>query len=131
MKGIYCLIIELSRNCKIQAGRLGLLELSKGKYIYVGSAMNNLEKRVARHLARKKKKFWHIDYLLANKYAGVLKVYYKETGKIEECKVANKLERIGVPIYGFGCSDCNCKAHLFKIENLGNILKLYSVKFIR
>lgn len=112
MKGAYILIIELPNNQKIQIGKLGEIFLKKGFYAYVGSSMNNLEKRIKRHLKKEKKIHWHIDYLL-NK-ARIFESYLKENNYKEECRLANfflkeKLEKID----GFGSTDCNCKSHLF------------------
>lgn len=116
MKGIYILLIKLSRNIQIKTGSLGKINFKKGIYAYVGSAQNNLEKRVKRHISTNKKMFWHIDYLLSNKFAKVSKVFYKKANKSEECRIASKLT--GNPIQNFGSSDCNCKSHLVKIKNL-------------
>lgn len=111
MIGCYVLIIDLKTSQKIQIGRLGELFFKKGFYVYVGSAMNNLDKRINRHLSKDKKLHWHIDYLLEK--AQILEVYIKENTVKEECKTAHifagKLERIP----GFGCSDCKCDSHLF------------------
>jgi Uri superfamily endonuclease len=87
-------------------------------YAYVGSAQTNLEQRVKRHLKREKRLFWHIDYLLDNNAAEIVKVLYKEGDKTEECKTATRIGENGTPIAGFGCSDCNCKSHLFHIKSL-------------
>ena len=51
--------MELLKEGKIRIGSLGKITFKKGFYAYVGSAMNNLEKRVQRHL-RKKKNFYHL-----------------------------------------------------------------------
>ncbi|RLF60544.1 MAG: GIY-YIG nuclease family protein, partial [Thermoplasmata archaeon] len=64
MKGSYVLIINLKKEKEIEIGRLGRILFNKGYYAYVGSGLNNLEKRVGRHLRKNKKKKWHIDYLL-------------------------------------------------------------------
>ena len=65
---------------------------------------------------RKKKRHWHIDYLLANKNVEIVDVRIKETGKKEECETALNLK--GERVIGFGCSDCRCSSHLIKIDNL-------------
>ena len=113
-KGIYILVIELPKSWKIRIGKLGVLEFSKGLYAYAGSAQNGLEKRIERHRSRKengKKFFWHIDYLLEK--SRILEVYTKPASKEQECETAKSLERKFKPVPGFGCSDCNCKSHLF------------------
>jgi Uri superfamily endonuclease len=124
MKGVYILLINVGKNLQLKIGSLGKINFDKGKYAYVGSAQNNLEKRIKRHTSKNKKKFWHIDYLLDNKFTKVLDVFYKNSGKSEECKIADRLNKTEVPIPNFGCSDCNCKSHLFKIINSDVILKL-------
>jgi len=114
MKGIYALIISLKKDKKIKIGSLGNLNFKKGIYIYIGSAQNNLEKRLARHKSKTKKLHWHIDYLL--KHAKIIKVLTKKGKKSLECKTAQHLLKIQEPIKGFGCSDCKCISHLFKIR---------------
>ena len=124
MKGVYLLIVLVSNNIKSKIGSLGKIKFKKGLYAYMGSAQNNLEKRVARHKSKYKKKFWHVDYLLNNKFTKVQKVFYKKAKKLEECQIAKNLSKIAIPIINFGCSDCSCKSHLFKIKNLRSISKL-------
>ena len=117
MKGTYCLVIELKKDSSIKTGALGRIEFKKGLYCYVGSALNNLEKRVQRHFSKKKKLHWHIDYLLMNKNTSIKKVFYKESKNKEECKIAEfVLKNSTSSIAGFGCSDCKCKSHLFIIK---------------
>ncbi len=110
MKGSYILLIELENDSKIQIGKLGDILFKKGFYVYIGSALNGLEQRINRHLRTDKKLHWHIDYLL--KSAKVDSVYYKENDQREECKIAKSFSKLK-PVSGFGCSDCNCKSHLF------------------
>ena len=117
MKGIYVLIVAIDRNISINTGALGNLNFEKGLYAYVGSAQNNLEERVKRHLRKEKAKFWHIDYLLDSPNVKVLKVFCKRAGKPKECEIAKELARKGFPIRGFGSSDCKCESHLIKVED--------------
>ncbi len=116
MKGSYVLIIELPNDAVISVGKLGKLSFTKGYYIYIGSALNNLEKRVKRHLSRRKKFHWHIDYFL--KFATVRRVLFKESREREECKLARELAKKFTCIKGFGSSDCNCESHLFHSKSL-------------
>jgi Uri superfamily endonuclease len=116
-KGIYILVVSVSKDINVNVGALGSVKFEKGVYAYVGSAQNNLEKRIERHLRKTKQKFWHIDYLLDDANVKVLKVFYENAGKSEECKVANKIGERCVPTKGFGSSDCKCKSHLFKLED--------------
>jgi Uri superfamily endonuclease len=116
-KGIYILVVSVSKDINVNVGALGSVNFEKGVYAYVGSAQNNLEKRIERHLRKTKQKFWHIDYILDDANVKVLKVFYENAGKSEECKVANKIGERCVPTKGFGSSDCKCKSHLFKLED--------------
>ena len=108
----------MKKNCKIKIGALSKIDFKKGKYIYVGSAQKGIENRIARHYLRDKKNHWHIDYLLANKNVKIENYLYKEAGKKEECQIAAFLRHFEEPIGNFGCSDCKCEAHLFKINKL-------------
>ncbi len=115
MKGIYVLIIRVSKDINVNVGALGRKNFAKGLYAYVGSAQTNLEQRVKRHLRREKRLFWHIDYLLANEAAKITQVLFKQADKTWECKTATRIGENGTPIAGFGCSDCRCRSHLFRI----------------
>lgn len=114
MKGIYLLYIEISKDIKQTIGALGEIEFKKGSYVYIGSAQNNLNKRVQRHLSQNKKLHWHIDYLLQNSNVKIVDVYFKEADKQHECLTANSLK--GKPVKNFGCSDCKCESHLIRIS---------------
>lgn len=118
LKGIYLLAVLVSRNKTVKVGSLGPLFFRKGLYVYVGSAQNNLEKRLKRHVEKAaKRKFWHIDYLLAEDAVNVVEAFFKEADKPEECSTAQNLAKFGFPVEGFGCSDCECKSHLFMFES--------------
>lgn len=112
MKGCYILLMELPEDETLKIGKLGRIKFKKGFYAYVGSGMNNLEKRVERHLQKRKKLHWHIDYFL--KRAVIKEVFYAESNKREECKIARKFAKTYTRgIKNFGCSDCKCPSHLF------------------
>jgi Uri superfamily endonuclease len=123
LKGIYALIIRLTNDNIVNVGALGSLSLIKGTYVYVGSAQTNLEQRVKRHLRKEKRLFWHIDYLLDDPAADVVEVLYMQGDKTAECAVANEISKQGEPIEGFGCSDCNCKSHLFRVADCSFLRK--------
>lgn len=115
-KGSYILVIENKKDCRVRVGSLGSIKFGKGLYAYVGSAMNGLEARIRRHLSKNKKTFWHIDYFLKNRNVKIKEVYYKVSDVKEECKIAKKVSQYGEPLKCFGCSDCKCKSHLFRIR---------------
>ena len=111
-KGAYCLIICLNRNKSVKIGALGTLFFRKGYYCYVGSAMNNLEKRIERHKSKTKKIHWHIDYFL--RYGRITQVVKLISNKKIECLLSRSINRISDGfVQGFGCSDCNCNSHLY------------------
>jgi len=114
MRGTYCLVISLPDSVGMRIGSLGTKKLPAGIYVYVGSALSGIERRVSRHRAAKKRRRWHIDYLLDK--ADVLSVIAIPTDrKSTECAVFQALascEDASVPIDGFGSSDCTCRSHL-------------------
>lgn len=115
MKGTYCLVIRLDKPALVRVGRLGTIRFRPGFYVYVGSALGGLEKRMGRHLSPDrtgKKRFWHIDYLLEHgTIAGTRKIISPER---LECRIAQRVGSLpGAPVKGFGSSDCSCKTHLF------------------
>lgn len=123
-KGIYCLLIYLNESKTIKIGKIGSIYFKKGYYCYVGSALNNLEKRIARHKRKNKKIRWHIDYLL--KHAKIINVFSKSTTKKIECKINKRIEKKSDRIINkFGSSDCLCKAHLHycnRLPKISNVL---------
>lgn len=121
LKGSYVLLIQASENHEIKVGKLGELKFEKGWYAYVGSGLNNLEKRIERHLRNEKKTHWHIDYLL--KKTSVENVIYAESMSRNECEIANNLSEKFSFLEKFGSSDCNCESHLFYNENISKLEK--------
>jgi Uri superfamily endonuclease len=117
LKGIYVLIIQVAKDINVKIGAKGKITFKKGMYAYVGSAQTNLEKRIQRHFRKDKHKFWHIDYLLDNDATKITKVFFKKANKPEECKTAKLIGEKNKPTHDFGCSDCNCKSHLFHIHD--------------
>ena len=115
--GIYVLVIWIKEDVRINVGALGGTDFGKGLYAYVGSAQISLDKRVERHFGKSKRKFWHIDYLLDDDNVKILEVFCKKAGKLEECKVAEKVCHEGSQVDGFGSSDCKCPSHLFKLKS--------------
>jgi len=133
-RGVYSLLIELEEEQVIKHRPNLSWHLSKGYYIYTGSALGrgstSLEKRLERHLKVNKKVFWHIDRLLAGAGKVVKVVYAKTTAKME-CEVNKKILSLlhAKPMEGFGSSDCRCRCvgHLLYLtnnqENLDELLR--------
>jgi len=111
VKGSYVLLMELSREQTVIAGKLGAINFTPGYYAYTGSAMNSLYPRIKRHLRRDKKMRWHIDYLLQK--ARIKDIIICETGDKIECLIAGALKERYDSVPGFGSSDCNCPSHVF------------------
>lgn len=116
--GVYCLVIQLLQRSHIRIGCLGTFHFPAGFYVYAGSAQNNLERRIERHLRQKKKIHWHIDYLLG--YGRIVSVYTYAGKKDKECMLSRKIgtmKNAVVPVKGFGSSDCSCNSHLYFFQN--------------
>ena len=111
-RGSYLLILNLKRNRNICVGKLGKVNFSKGFYIYVGSAMANLSKRMERHRHLRKQHHWHIDELRGvAEFHSALAIRSSDRLECEIAKALSKIAEWSVP--GFGSTDCSCKTHLF------------------
>lgn len=119
-KGAYCLCIKIRSQIYVVVGALGRICFEEGRYVYVGSAMNGLEARIRRHLdtsrGTHKAIHWHVDYLLKEEGVDVESIHVQESNARTECSIADAVSGIGAPVKGFGCSDCRCLSHLFKVE---------------
>jgi len=120
-KGIYTLIIFLSKETCLNIGKLGEQRFLEGHYTYTGSALGegalSLKHRISRHTQKEKRNFWHIDFLLANENATVTTVVAAQTNEKLECKLNSYIKTEGrakILVKRFGASDCrkNCGSHL-------------------
>ena len=120
-KGVYTLIIHVTKAGKLNVGRFGLYYFPIGYYTYTGSALGkgttNIRRRLTRHLNRRKKLHWHIDYLLNARSAEAVAVCFAKTSEQMECSVSTAIKMLPkatIPIRGFGSTDClsGCPAHL-------------------
>ena len=118
--GAYLLHLELDSPIRLKVGALGRIQLTAGRYVYVGSAKRNLIARIERHKRLAKRKegsiHWHIDYLLVRREATLVRV--QTFPAEEECVLSQRMARrkgMIVPIPRFGASDCkaSCEAHLY------------------
>lgn len=126
-KGTYCLLLSLREEKKLTIGKLGRFSFPPGYYVYTGRAMRGLLPRIRRHLQRKKRLRWHIDYF--TQAAKIEVVLVCETRDRIECEVNQTIRSwkgAQVIVRGFGSSDClqGCESHLIyfnlrpPIENL-------------
>ena len=127
--GIYVLLLLVSREVTLTIGKLGKQRFPRGYYFYTGSALGkgatSLKHRIARHRRKQKRKYWHIDYLLADENVSVEAVIAAKTNENMECKTNQHLKTIigaEVPVKGFGASDCrkNCGSHLLYFPEIEN-----------
>ena len=81
--------------------------------LYVGSALNSVEKRIARHFRREKKKHWHIDYITSQIQPKVA-VFLRDKRKLEDAIACEFLSNPSLlPVPRFGASDSPLYTHLF------------------
>jgi len=113
VKAVYLLFLDIRQPKNIEVGALGRINFESGTYVYVGSAMNSVEKRLERHFSEVENLHWHIDYLTeeANTFDYFI---LPENSEYEEW-LAEKLENYCEPVKGFGSSDSSQKSHLFKV----------------
>ena len=108
--GVYQLRIRLRRAARIRVGALGGVRFAVGWYIYTGSARSGLVQRIQRHLRSRKRKHWHIDYLLA--VAAQMEAFVLPGVDVAECQLHRTMAGGQTPVPGFGSSDCGCRSHL-------------------
>jgi sugar fermentation stimulation protein A len=113
VRGTYGLVMKMTEPRPIQIGKLGCGVFPAGYYVYVGSALNGLGKRLARHESPRKNRHWHIDYLLEHATLVATRTIISRARL--ECAISRQLGGIsqGVPMKGFGSSDCRCRSHLY------------------
>jgi sugar fermentation stimulation protein A len=111
-RGSYLILYRLPRKRLIEIGGRGMMTFRQGYYIYVGSAMRNLSKRMERHRRIRKKVHWHIDsFSAAADFQAGLPVRSEDDLECELASAVSGMSEWSVP--GFGCSDCSCPSHLF------------------
>lgn len=115
-KGTYVLFLHIPSDTVIGIGSLGPIQFHEGYYCYVGSAMSGLDQRLNRHLSKEKRVRWHIDRLTM--VSDQMYAFESSVDIIPECGLAALLTDNGaIPVVdGFGCSDCDCRTHLFRVE---------------
>jgi Uri superfamily endonuclease len=115
LPGTYALVLAATACREVAIGRLGMLAVQPGFYVYVGSAMGpgGLAARIGRHRRGDKRLRWHVDYLRI--VARIEEVWYAAGSRHRECRWANALRKMsgaGIPMARFGASDCRCPSHL-------------------
>lgn len=116
-RGSYLIVLHLPVEQTITVGALGVRMFPAGYYVYVGSAMQHLSQRVARHrVRRRKRKHWHIDYF--REVADYIGTYAIREPQRREEELAEAIETVAVEsISGFGSSDSARPSHLFRFDH--------------
>jgi len=114
--GTYALILQATREQLIDIGKLGILQVCPGFYVYIGSALGpgGLRARIGYHLRNPRVPHWHIDYL--KQAAFITKVWFLYHPVSQEhawARAFQNLQGSFIPLKGFGSSDCQCTSHLF------------------
>jgi len=110
--GIYFLLVYLKAGVTLII-RHTEHALPRGWYVYIGSAQRYLSRRLARHHRARKKRHWHIDYLLEHARIVESRILPGFTRDDESrcarvwCACADR-----VPVPKFGASDSQAPAHL-------------------
>lgn len=112
--GTYVFLMWNDRGRTVAVGRLGPLRFAPGLYAYVGSALRNLPHRLARHARAEKRVKWHADHL-STRFTPVAALVVESPRRLE-CAVARAVATLAAESFpGFGCSDCRCASHLFRL----------------
>ena len=110
------MVLKSAQAKTIQIGKLAQLNVQKGYYVYIGSAMGpgGVAARLNHHSKISKKPHWHLDYLRAE--TEFHQAYALCSPQRKECQWAALIagsEEVSEPMKGFGSSDCKCNTHLF------------------
>lgn len=118
--GTYAIVLKPNAEHSIKVGKLGMLRVRDGYYIYVGSAFGpgGLKARITHHKRPSHRSRWHIDYLRAA--AEICEVWYTYDPVPREHQWAESLaasKESTIPFPGFGSSDCKCLTHLYHFKS--------------
>lgn len=118
-RGTYALVLRCAITRRVRIGRLGWLDLRPGWYVYVGSAFGpgGLQARIGHHRRVARRPHWHIDYL--RRHAPLDAVWYIACERCEHdlAELIQAMPGATAPLRGFGSSDCDCPAHLFRFDD--------------
>ena len=122
--GTYALLLKCHQSSQVRIGRLGVLELQRGFYVYVGSAFGpgGLVARIQHHRQVAARPHWHIDYL--RPACDLVAVWFTTDSTRCEHSWANAVAQLagaGVSLPGFGSSDCDCETHLFHFDGMPSV----------
>ncbi|MBP7960641.1 MAG: GIY-YIG nuclease family protein [Caldilineaceae bacterium] len=141
--GVYLLRIQIAEPLSVVFGRFrkgAVISLSAGEYVYVGSALVGLGRRLLRHATRldgsahpvrpvlvdhfgltppsAKRLRWHVDYLLDRPEASLTHIVAIKTERPIESSIAGWLMAhpdTWIPATGLGASDDKGHTHLLGV----------------
>ena len=113
-RGTYLVRLIPERSGPVHIGRLGTLTLDGGELLYVGSALGpgGLAARCRHHGRLAARPHWHLDYL--RPYCWVARGL--ERREHVWARALGTLPGASWPLLRFGASDCDCPAHLIRLE---------------
>lgn len=115
--GIYILEIKALKPFFIHHPKFSSVKLLPGFYFYIGSAQKNLLSRLNRHLSKKKKLHWHIDFVTSNPQVEIQRIFVLANANQNFEPLTAKFfinKNYKIPLEGFGSSDDKTvKSHLF------------------
>jgi Uri superfamily endonuclease len=128
LQGTYTLLLTCNKSLRVRVGKIGQTLLVKGHYVYTGSAMGtggaSLERRVARHRRRTKRRRWHVDYLTVRREITVKHVVCLQSDRRLECQINQHIISTlnAQPIaHRAGATDCKCSGHLLSVKVRGGL----------
>ena len=119
--GTYTLILSSSIEKPVSIGKLGILHLNPGFYVYIGSAFGpgGLKARLKHHINPSGRPHWHIDYLSPIlKISKIWHTYDQIRREHHWAQIHAQTKRAIQPLSGFGSSDCRCGSHLFYYQTM-------------
>ncbi|GAB6904397.1 conserved hypothetical protein [Desulfosarcina cetonica] len=118
--GTYALVFHCDAPVSTRVGRLGLIRLPVGYWVYVGSAFGpgGLRARLGHHLKPSARPHWHVDYI---KGAMIPVAVWTTVDPLKRehawAAVLSGIRGARCPVAGFGASDCDCPAHLVHLSH--------------
>jgi Uri superfamily endonuclease len=117
--GTYAIIFYCRLTAPVCIGRLGILHLHPGWYVYLGSALGTggLRSRLKHHCGVVEKPHWHLDYV--HHHLDIKEIWFQTGNRKKECAWAQYFlgrQGVAVPLRRFGSSDCKCRSHFLSFS---------------
>ena len=115
--GTYALILYCPRTRRVEVGKLGVFDIRRGWYGYVGSAFGpgGLKARCRHHRSRAARPHWHIDFMRT--VASLRAIWFTPDTVPREHQWVEMFEGLpetSITIPRFGSGGCTCTSHLFR-----------------